>query len=212
MNKSDSISSLAAALSLAQAEFKGAIADSLNPFFKSKYADLGSVWDAVRIPLTKNGLSVTQLTDCSEINATYLETVLLHKSGEWIASTLPILMKEQSAQAMGSAISYARRYALSAILGIYQSDDDGNAAQGHKPHPTAPITTPSSPLQHMLITEKQGKRLWAIANANGYDEADLKAYLFMECGYDSIRDIKVTDYDKICKHIEQNPVQAGLKL
>lgn len=132
MNKSEHINELAAALSLAQKEIKGALKDSNNPFFKSRYADLESVWGASKTPLTNNGLSVVQAFGF-EGETDYLDTILLHKSGQWISGRQRLLSKDKTAQGMGSAATYARRYGLAAIVGVVQTDDDGESAQGRAP-------------------------------------------------------------------------------
>lgn len=124
------IKDLAAALALAQAEMEGAKKDAANPFFKSKYADLSSVWEACRGPLTKHGLSVVQTTSSDENANTVVTTMLLHSSGQWIRDTLTAKPKENSPQGIGSTITYLRRYALAAIAGVAPEDDDGEAAQG----------------------------------------------------------------------------------
>ncbi len=129
MNQSASIAALAAALSKAQASITGALKDSANPFFKSRYADLASCWDACRKPLTDNGLAVIQTIEAGETRA-ILVTTLCHESGEWIKSYCPILTKDDSPQGQGSGITYARRYALAAMVGLAQIDDDAEAAQG----------------------------------------------------------------------------------
>lgn len=129
MNQSSSIAALAAALAKAQAEMSGAAKDSANPYFKSKYADLESVWSACRKPLTDNGLSVIQTSQPTK-HGLMLVTTLAHSSGEWIRGYMPILAKDATAQSQGSGITYARRYALAAIVGVYQTDDDAEAAQG----------------------------------------------------------------------------------
>ena len=129
MNTSSTIGALAAALAKAQASITGAVKDSANPFFKSKYADLESVWAACRKPLTDNGLSVIQTTQPTR-HGLMLVTTLAHSSGEWIRGYMPILAKDATAQSQGSGISYARRYALAALVGVYQTDDDAEAAQG----------------------------------------------------------------------------------
>jgi len=128
MNQSESIAALAAALSKAQAGITGALKDSANPFFKSKYADLASCWDACRKQLTDNGLAVIQATDILD-GRTVLVTTLAHASGEWVCSITPVLTKDDGPQAQGSGITYARRYALAAMVGLAQIDDDAEAAQ-----------------------------------------------------------------------------------
>jgi hypothetical protein len=131
--QSETIGALAAALSKAQADITGALKDSSNPFFKSKYADLASCWDACRKQLAANNLCVIQTTDLDDLtNQTVLKTILAHSSGEWVKSITPILTKDNSPQAQGSGITYARRYALAAIVGLAQVDDDAEAAQGRK--------------------------------------------------------------------------------
>ena len=131
MTRSDSIAALAAALSKAQATMTSAKKDSVNPHFKSKYADLASVWDACREPLTKNGLSVIQMPGKDETGY-YVETVLAHSSGEFVSCKLHIVPIKDDPQGLGSSITYARKYALAAIAGIApdDSDDDGEAAMG----------------------------------------------------------------------------------
>jgi hypothetical protein len=129
MQSSEQINELATALAKAQGEITGALKDSANPFFKSKYADLASCWDACRAALSKNGLAVVQAPG-TEATVTYLTTTLLHSSGQWMRSSLIVTPKDDTPQAMGSALTYARRYALTAMVGIAQVDDDGNAASG----------------------------------------------------------------------------------
>lgn len=134
MNRSETIKSLAAAFVKAQRQVEGARKDSANPYFKSKYADLGSVWDACREALQANGLAVAQFPIASEAGVG-VETVLLHESGEWMGEKLILPfpvgkdgVSKEDAQAGGSCITYARRYALAAIMGVCPEDDDGNAA------------------------------------------------------------------------------------
>jgi len=133
MEKSESIKELAGALAKAQGEFAGAVKDTNNPFFKSKYADLESVVSAIKPHLAKNGLSFIQLshnlTGCAAI-----ETVILHLSGEWISCGITAApVSKQDAQGYGSAMTYARRYSLSAAFGVAPEDDDGNAASKAPP-------------------------------------------------------------------------------
>src|ERR1051326_8520154 len=123
------IGELAKALAAAQAEIEGATKDAANPFFNSKYADLASVWGACRGALTKHGLAVVQAPAARE-NEVSVATTVLHGSGQWMRSTLTLLAKDASPQAIGSAVTYARRYGLSAMVGVAPEDDDGNAAQG----------------------------------------------------------------------------------
>lgn len=139
MQKSDTINELATALAIAQGQIKPALKDADNPFFKSKYADLASIWDAIREPLSKNGLSVAQFVE-NEGEFVTVTTMLCHKSGQWLSSTISLKPMKADPQAAGSAATYGRRYGLSAIVGVVADiDDDGNAATfgGGKTHKTA---------------------------------------------------------------------------
>jgi hypothetical protein len=130
-NRSENIGELAAAMAKAQGEMKGALKDSSNPFFKSKYADLSAVMEAIREPFAKNGLAYVQSTRM-EGERLIMETTIIHSSNQWWSTEYPVTPKEFSPQAIGSAITYARRYSLSSIAGVAQVDDDGEAAEGRK--------------------------------------------------------------------------------
>ena len=133
MERSESIAALAAALSKAQSTIQGAIKDTANPFFKSKYADLASVKDAIQVPLSSNGLAYVQVVHNPE-NGVGVETILMHASGEWLSGGVVFVpVSKADAQGYGSALTYARRYSLSAITGVAPEDDDGIAAAKAKP-------------------------------------------------------------------------------
>ena len=127
MKSSDAINELANALCNAQSQMGGAVKDSANPFFKSSYADLTSVIKAIKQPFADNGLSYTQFPVSNE-NGVGVSTRLMHVSGQWLEMeyTLPTVKKDP--QASGSAITYARRYALQSIAGIPTADDDAESA------------------------------------------------------------------------------------
>lgn len=127
MKSSESINELATALCKAQGEMGGAVKDSANPFFKSSYADLTSVIKAIKQPFADNGLSYTQFPISNE-DGVGVSTRLMHISGQWLEMdyTLPTVKKDP--QAAGSAITYARRYALQSIAGIPTADDDAESA------------------------------------------------------------------------------------
>lgn len=153
MDRSETIMKLAEALSKAQGMIKGAVRDSTNPYFHATYADLASVWEACRIPLTTNGLSIIQTTDIIE-GKMILITTLLHNSGEYVSGRYPIIPMRQKKdegwspaedpQGLGSAITYARRYAMSAIIGIAPEDDDGETAMGRGKEEKKTIQKPKS--------------------------------------------------------------------
>jgi len=135
MNQSESIANLALALSIVQGKLTHAKKDSANPFFKSKYADLESVWDSCRELLASNGLAVMQFPGTySDLDKSMsLTTIISHKSGEWISQEMSVPVTKPDAQGAGSALTYMRRYALAAVVGVVQADDDGNAASSPKP-------------------------------------------------------------------------------
>ena len=127
--KSDSLKELATALAKAQGEIKGALKDSANPFFKSKYADLSSVVDAIKVAFSKHGLSYIQMMEPSDKDEVRVSTMILHSSGEYInCGILALPVSKVDAQGYGSALTYARRYSLSSAVGVAPEDDDGNAA------------------------------------------------------------------------------------
>jgi len=119
-------------LSIVQGKLTYAKKDSANPFFKSKYADLESVWDACRDLLSANGLAVVQLPGEYFEGTMALTTIITHSSGEWISQQMSLPVTKPDAQGAGSALTYMRRYALAAVVGVVQADDDGNAASAPK--------------------------------------------------------------------------------
>ncbi len=126
---SESTAKLAKALAAAQAEMKNATLNKVNPHFKSQYADLAAIRDAVIPALAKHGLAITQMPDITE-DGFVLITRLMHDSGEWISSSYPLPTDLGKPQQMGSAQTYARRYSLAAMAGVSaEEDDDANNAQ-----------------------------------------------------------------------------------
>jgi hypothetical protein len=141
MEMSEHVNELAAALAKAQGQIEGAVKDSANPFFKSKYADLQSVWAACRKPLSDNGLSVLQSPSTDGMRVS-LETMLLHSSGQWVKGVVSVTAKEDSPQSVGSAITYLRRYALQSVAGVAPEDDDAEAAHGQQANGTSQARQP----------------------------------------------------------------------
>lgn len=129
MLKSEQVNELAAALAKAQGQLEGAKKSSNNPFFKSKYADLAECWNTCREALTANEISVIQMPEeINENGRLNITTMLAHSSGQYISSTLTMTVTKLDPQAIGSAITYGRRYALAAMVGLAQEDDDGEKA------------------------------------------------------------------------------------
>lgn len=149
---SPTLTKLPAALCAAQATMRHAHKDGRNPHLKTKYATLEAVIDAVQPALTANQIAWTQVTQENSVR-----TVLLHASGEWLASDTPVIAGKgaNAAQAYGSGLTYARRYGLSAICGITQSDDDGHAVAPAPPTPppSGTRTPPRDPGADSLAKE-----------------------------------------------------------
>ena len=213
MEQSEEIGELAKALSKAQSQIMKAKKDAKNPFYKSTYSTLESCWDACREPLTKNGLSIVQFPGPSDT----LVTQLCHESGEWIRERFECKPVKNDPQAKGSAISYARRYALCAVVGISAEDDDGNAASEKKttqqPRQNAassqPITTPLPKTvgrggdepedKSEVISDGQRKRLFALMKDANWTESEMRQYLFTMFGYESTKDIEWRKYEAVCE-------------
>ena len=129
MKTSESIKSIAIALVDSQTKIRFAIKDSTNPHFKSRYADLGSVIDAIKESLNLNGIAFIQTPTESATGTLALTTRLLHSSGEWIEDTAVCPLQKNDPQGYGSALTYLRRYSLASITGLYQDDDDGESTR-----------------------------------------------------------------------------------
>lgn len=128
MHRSETIAALATALSAAQAEIAGARKDAQNTHFRNQYATLESAIEACKAVLPKHGLSWSQFPSLDEHGNVVVETILMHKSGEWLSGALALPVSKKDAQGVGSAITYGRRYSLMAVVGIAPEDDDGAAA------------------------------------------------------------------------------------
>ena len=153
MRTSESIVKISPALLAAQIEMTAAKKDAENPFFRSVYADLLSVINAVKGPLNNARLSFVQTVDFGP-DVIFIETRLLHESGEWIASETPVFCKDSTnPQALGSGITYSKRYALQAICGLPTTDDDAEAttdrSQNNKPAPRPHQKKPDIDMESM---------------------------------------------------------------
>jgi hypothetical protein len=171
VTRSEQIAALAKALATAQRELEGASKDSVNPHFKSKYADLAAVWEACQKVLPKNGIAVIQ--PVTVVNGeVVVTTMLVHESGEFISCDLPLVPTQSTPQAVGSAITYGRRYGLSSMVGVAPEDDDGNAA-------SSAVTRQSSRPQAVKDFEPEGFQDWwtdMIAVADEGEEALRQAW------------------------------------
>lgn len=167
MNRSESLVKIAPAIVAMQKALKPALKDSKNPFFNSKYADLGSVWEACYQALEANGLAVIQLAHPAEPGRLGLETIILHESGEWVSGIAEAPSSgsgkdgkiKDDPQTYGSATTYLRRYGLAAAIGVIAEDDDGNTATfgakspaGQTKQSPPPLKRPELELQMIPIT------------------------------------------------------------
>lgn len=144
---------IATALLKAQSEMSNPKKGATNPFFKSKYADLNAIREAVIPTLNDNGISVLQPIVHIE-GKNFVKTILLHESGESIESVTEIIYNKQNdAQAQGSGISYARRYALQSFVCVGSADDDGNEASA-KPNATKEIIEKAKNAKYNLLQIK----------------------------------------------------------
>jgi len=188
MKSSELINELANALCRAQSQMGGVVKDSSNPFFKSKYADITSVIKAIKQPFADNGLSYTQFPVSSE-HGVGVSTRLMHVSGQYLEMeyTLPAVKKDP--QAFGSAITYARRYALQSIAGIPVADDDAEAAMLRGDEQRSQIRT---------ISDNQIKTIEKLLNETQSDEVRFLSWL--QVGH--IKDILAMDYDRAIAGLE----------
>ena len=132
IEKSENITNLAAALLKAQKEMGVALKNAENPYYKSKYSNFKAVIDTVKEPLTNNGIAFLQAVNGGPENPC-VETLLLHESGQYLCTKTPIFcLKPNDPQAFGKGITYSKRYALQAFLGLPTEDDDAEAAMGRK--------------------------------------------------------------------------------
>jgi len=157
MDKSNELDKLFQALSKAQSEMDSAVKDSNNPFYKQKFANLESCINASRPSLTRNGLAVIQ-TLGKENECHFLDTMLAHSSGQFITSRLYLEIEKGDRgkalmQNLGTAITYARRYAYVSIIGLNQEDDDGHSLRGKK-------EIESKPDYSLLLKKAMAQNSW----------------------------------------------------
>lgn len=203
------LNELGMALAKAQGEIEAAKKDANNPFFKSKYADLASVWDACREALSSNGLSIIQMPRSHE-DTVYVETILLHESGQRLQDTLALkiprsprkdrqgnflkdeqgklILDDITPQMVGSAITYARRYALAAFVGIAPEDDDGNSAS----RKVAPQKVPQATVSQAMLSH-----LEKLLEASTWTREKLDTALMSKWGYRSARQMTVQQYNQV---------------
>ena len=167
MQKSKSIAALSKAIALSQLQVENASKSSVNPHFKSKYADLAEILNTVRPIFSANNIAIVQMPSFEQGVAS-VETMLCHESGEFISSVCSAPVGKQDAQGVGSAITYLRRYSLAAMAGIAQEDDDGNHAVQQPRQAPPPTRKLSNAEREMGVKDMKGapdeaalRQVWA---------------------------------------------------
>lgn len=205
--QSENIDELAKAMVKVQAGLPGAKKSADNPFYNSKYADLKECHMAGREILSENGLCVIQ-TLGGTAEAPSVITTLMHVSGQWIKGENAMTPDKKGPQAIGSCITYGRRYGYSAIIGLHQEDDDGESATNRSKSKQAPKDTSKAGVDdipitkpHNLISEAQRKRMFAISKEYAWAETAVKS-LLAKHGFESSKDITWEKYSTIIDELE----------
>lgn len=226
MVRSNEINELANSLSKAQGEMPEAIFDSKNPHYKSDYASLSAFLKVVKPILSKHGLSVSQLPET--INDKYcLTTILMHSSGQFISSSLPLLLSKNDMQGLGSAITYAKRYGIDAMLGVGSDDDDANLAVNkpiqtqvkHSQPPPPPFPQEENKeeksfnLNNNGLSDAQMKRLRALQKAAGWQDSEVKTFLNDKLICKSSKDLDFEKYKVITQLLaKKTPFDIAINL
>ncbi|MDR7870714.1 MAG: ERF family protein [Tissierellaceae bacterium] len=211
MEKSESIKEIALALSKFQGEVLNPKNTNINPNFNSKYAPLSEVINTIKSSLTKNGLSIVQ-APYTEGEYVIVETILLHNSGEWIKSPpLKLKMEQPTAQGAGSAITYGRRYAISALLNISsEEDNDGNESTDDididiDVNEETQNDDSNNENVEDLITNRQIKYVHVLANEKGIDNTSIKNYIISVFNKDSTKDLTKKEASSLIEILKTLP-------
>lgn len=207
MKKSETLTEFSKAFAKTQQEMKQPLKDANNPFFKSKYVPLENVVEAITESASKNGLSFTQFPSSDEAGNVTVGTLVMHSSGEWIEYD-PIKMKpvKNDPQSIGSAITYAKRYALSAIFGITSDpDDDGNEATQTKKQ--APAKKKDDPVISVEKANYYLKEIAAISVEKGKEDGSIVKWFLNHLGvvdYKMIKQSQIEDADMLLGKLKGN--------
>lgn len=194
---------IAEALAKFQSEIVDPVLDCKNPHYGSPYASITSILKAVRPVMAKHGLSVTQIPTL-ENDKLILKTIVLHSSGETIEGNYPLNPVKQDPQGIGSAITYAKRYALNAMLGLGDEDDDGNAAS----KPPEETKSQSGNTSYGYLSDKQIGRMYAIAKKSGYTQDTMKQVMKKLANTDDVMALSKITYDIVCSFLEKNAAEG----
>jgi hypothetical protein len=207
LKHSEQIGELAKALAVARKKFKAVRKEQTNPFFKSKYADLSAVIDATETALSEHGLSIVQ-SPFTQDGYAGVTTMLMHESGQWMRADLVLPVTKNDAQGVGSATTYARRYAYQAFVNVAaETDDDANSASGKETEAKA-ATMPKPPAKKPtnLFPElpKEAKpngeesfsvKFWRAAKAARKTETAVREYMG-NLGYEKTSEIPPTKHQE----------------
>jgi len=186
------------ALAKAQSEMRAATLDAVNPAFKSRYATLASVIAAVQGPLTRHGIAFSQRVE-SDADTVSVETILMGHGSELRCGAVRIPVGKPGAQAFGSALTYARRYSLSAACCIAaDDDDDGNGAQASEAPP--PRQAPPPPA---VLTDRQIEELQIGLFNAGKDDQQSVQKLLRSQGVARVEDILQSRFPAIIKRLKE---------
>ena|SRR3990167_2072646 len=213
MKKSENINELAQALAKAQGQMGPAVFNRQNPHFKSRFADFTSCMDACRKPLSENGLSIMQ---CSETidGKPVLITMLAHSSGQWVQAEFPLLTAKMDSQGLGSAMTYAKRYSLCAMVGIVADEDDDGEATLDRPSDRAkPVAKHLDPIKvnqavaGPKMSAAQAEELYALADQCPAELIEkMRKFMRSTFGAESFEQCPVVQFDvfksSMVKHIE----------
>ena len=197
---SEQINEISKALALAQGEINAAKKDGENPHFRSKFSTLNSHWEVCRAVLSKNGLAVTQLTNILEDGRDVLVTILSHSSGQWFKSSMVLKPVKSDPQGMGSCLSYARRYMLSAIVGTTSDDDDDDAEAALGRGKTIPSPAPfvAKPANYNPINANQALMLVQLeAKLPGSEKGAFANWIKAYFGCDSLNQLPESAFEKV---------------
>ncbi len=201
-DRSDDIGLIMEALAKAQAEMAAASKDSINPFHKSKYADLHSIIEASRPALTKNGLAVSQQVSTDAHGKMILVTTLGHASGQYISSVAYIRPLKEDIQSLGSYITYLRRYTYAPLVGVSVDDDDGETAMTSYRGNRQEREIREEPEEYEKVSSDQYKELkHQMRDMSDFEASILKYY---KCS--SLKDIPADAYRIIMEKIEKRKV------
>jgi hypothetical protein len=199
MKTSDQINEIAKAMAEAQNKIRPALKDGTNPHFKSKYTSIASVWESLREPMTSNGLTVWQDVTTTERGVS-VDTRIVHSSGQWVEfGPLTMPVGKADAQGFGSCISYAKRYALCAAIGIVSGDEDDDA-QGTVDRGTGEVKE-AKPVGIVPLSDLQKQKIQALLDAIKDSEYTEKLCKFMNVK--DLRDIPAKDFDRVIGSLEK---------